>query len=204
MLALYYTAGHKLIRWALIPLGLALLAAGCGQPGESPWRSTGSYPIDIFQEMHYNQSFKSQEPPRLYPPPDSVPVTGKELPLPALKTDAQGLENPVGFTSAAQEQAGVLYHINCAVCHGPTSQGDSFVGQQFVNHGATEPPSFASERIQLLTDGEAFWSITRGFGFMPTFGALLKPEQRWLLVHLISMPADQREALLGSTKAPGY
>ena len=198
------TAAHKFIRWALVPLGLALLAVGCGQPGEGPWRSTGSYPIDIFQEMHYNQSFKSQEPPRLSPPPDSVPVTGKELPLPALKADAQGLENPVGLTDDAQQQAGVLYHINCAVCHGPISQGDSFVGQLFGKYGATEPPSFASDRVQLLTPGEAFWSITNGVGFMPPFGALLKPEQRWFLVHLISMPADQREALLGSTEAPGY
>ena len=36
----------------------ASVAAACS-PGD-PFRSTGSYPIDVFQEMHYNQTQKSQ------------------------------------------------------------------------------------------------------------------------------------------------
>ena len=35
---------------------LGLLVVGCTQ---------GSYPVDIFYEQHYQQSFKSHEPPRL-------------------------------------------------------------------------------------------------------------------------------------------
>ncbi|MBI2858536.1 MAG: hypothetical protein HYX90_05600, partial [Chloroflexi bacterium] len=50
-----------------------VLLAGCS--------STGSYPRDLFIEMHYQRSFRSQEPPRLYPAPFAVPVTGRELPL---------------------------------------------------------------------------------------------------------------------------
>ena len=185
-------------------LGLALVAAGCGQPGQSPWRSTGSYPIDIFQEMHYNQTYKAQEPPRLAPPADSVPITGKELPLPELQADAASLENPLTVDAAALEHAGVLYHINCSACHGPLSRGDGYVGGLFGEYGAPQPPSFASERVGALSPGEAFWSVTKGTGFMPPFGKLLKPEERWLLVQLLTLPAGERESLLGGTEAPGY
>ncbi len=185
-------------------LGVALAAAACGQPGESPFRSTGSYPFDIFQEMHYNQSFKAQEPPRLLPPADSVPVTGKEVPLPAIRSEAASLENPVVLDAASLERAGVLFHINCSACHGQTAGGDGFVGQRFVVYGVTSPPAFASDRVGALSPGEAFWSLTNGFGLMPPFGRLLTAEERWLLVHVIDLPAAERTALLERTEAPGY
>ena len=41
--------------------------------------STGTYPIDIFPEMHYQQSYKIQEPPSLSAPPGSVPISGGEV-----------------------------------------------------------------------------------------------------------------------------
>jgi mono/diheme cytochrome c family protein len=181
-----------------------MAVAGCNEPGQGLWRSTGSYPLDIYPEMHYNQTYKSQEPPRLAPPPDSVPIAGKDLPLPALKTDAKPLQNPVLVNADALRQAGVLYHVNCAVCHGQASAGDGFVGLKFAEYGAPQPPSFASDRVRALSAGEAFWSITNGTGFMPPFGRLLKQQDRWLLVHLIGLSPAEREALLAGTKAPGY
>ena len=53
-------------------LSVLFLALGCAQ---------GSYPLDIFYEMHYQKSFKAHEPPRLsvpetavawFPPPQST------------------------------------------------------------------------------------------------------------------------------------
>ena len=197
-------ARNKMLVWLLPLLGLALLAAGCNEPGDGPWRSTGSYPIDIFQEMHYNQTFKAQEPPRVLPPAGSVPITGKEVPLPAMKTDATGLQNPEQADPAALERAAVLYHINCSTCHGSSSLGDGPVGLMLADYGAPQPPAFTSDRVEALSSGEAYWSITNGFGFMPPFGNLLNPRDRWLLVHLIELPASEREALLNRTEAPGY
>ena len=194
----------KPLAWLLPLLGLALVVAGCAEPGQGPWRSTGSYPIDIYQEMHYNQTFKSQEPPRVLPPADSVPITGKELPLPELKADAKDLQNPETADSTTLERAAVLYQINCAACHGSTSLGDGLVGLKFADYGAPQPPAFSSNRVGALSPGEAFWSVTNGTGFMPPFGNLLKPKDRWLLVHLIGLSPAEREALLGRTKAPGY
>ena len=218
----------KLTPWrGAAVLGLALVlgavAAAC-QPGDAGnIRSTGAYPIDIFQEMHYNQSFKSQEPPRLAPPAQAVPYRGfaeepatnveelalfvTEVPLPRLKLDAQALLNPVPPTGAVLDQAVRLYNINCAVCHGATAKGDRpveveedfiFVGDLFREAGATKPPDFGSPRILALSPGEVYWSMTNGFIFMPAFGGLLTPEERWTLVHLVGLLEDEREALLGS------
>jgi mono/diheme cytochrome c family protein len=196
----------KQLRWAppLLALGaLALLAAACAQPGQAPGRSTGSYPIDIFQEMHYNQSFKAQEPPRLAPPRDSVPVTGSEVPLPETEVEADALVNPVQVTPAALERAAMLFQVNCAACHGLTAGGDGVVGQLFPPHGAVQPPAFGSDRVQALSPGAAYWVISLGEGFMPPFGSLLAPEDRWLLVHLVGLPADKQGSLLAGAKAPG-
>lgn len=193
---------------SLLPLvGLVFVAVACSQPGDGPWRSTGSYPIDIFQEMHYNQSYKAQEPPRLAPPVGSVPITGAELPLPDFRAEAAALTSPltaIDADASLLEHAGVLYHINCSACHGNLSGGDGPVGLLFNDYGAPQPPAFTSDRITALNEGEVFWSVTTGFGLMPPFKNLLKPEERWLLAHLVTMPSEQREELLGRTKAPGY
>lgn len=189
---------------AILVLSCALAMSACVEPGDAPFRSTGSYPVDIFQEMHYNQTFKSQEPPRIAPPTDSVPITGKELPLPPLKADAKSMTNPVAIDPANLNRAAVLYHINCATCHGMTSQGDGPVGIKFVEYGAPQPPAFSSDRIDSLSPGEAFWSITNGVGFMPRFGSLLTAEDRWLIVHLIGLTETERQDVLNKTKAPGY
>ena len=188
---------------AILLLSCALAMSACVEPGDAPFRSTGSYPVDIFQEMHYNQTYKSQEPPRLAPPSESVPITGKELPLPTLKTDAKSMTNPVAIDPTNLDRAAVLYHINCAACHGLTSQGDGPVGLKFAEYGAPQPPSFSSDRINSLSPGETFWSITKGAGFMPPFGNLLTAEDRWLIVHLISLSETERQDVLSKTKAPG-
>ena len=46
---------------------------------------TGAYPVDIFPEMHYQQSYKAQEPDRLDVPVGAVPYYS----LKATKTGAE-------------------------------------------------------------------------------------------------------------------
>ena len=185
----------------LLAAAFATIAVAC-KPGD-PARSTGAYPIDIFQEQHYNQSFKAQEPPRLAPPEGSVPVQGGRLPVPARKADAAGLDNPVTRSPETLERAALLYQINCSVCHGPRAGGDGFVGKRFADYGAPTPPAFASDRVRALTQGEAYWSVTSGTGFMPPFAKLLSDEERWSIVLIVAMAEAERAALLERTEAPG-
>ncbi len=185
----------------LLAAAVATIVVAC-KPGD-PLRSTGAYPIDIFQEQHYNQSFKAQEPPRLAPPEGSMPVQGGRLPVPELKADAAGLDNPVARSPETLDRAALLFQINCSVCHGTTAGGDGFVGKKFGEYGAPIPPAFASDRVKALTQGEAYWSVTSGTGFMPSFAKLLSDEERWSIVLIVTMPEADRAALLARTEAPG-
>ena len=142
-----------------------LLLAGCTQ---------GSYPLDIFYEQHYQQSYRSQEPPRLtgvaeavafYPPPAStVTNTGAEL-----------------------------FQVNCQMCHGADAKGtgpvlnkmrDKYGYQTIVNPDITNRPAALIEARLAAT--------TRPLGptsVMPPFGKLLNADERTAIAQYIgSLP----------------
>ncbi len=183
------TAATAWGRRGLLLLVVALagvVLAGC---------SRGSYPLDFFSEMHYNQSYKIQEPPSLSAPSDSVPITGREVAY-AL-SDAAGLVNPVAATAATLQQGQVLYQINCAVCHGATGMGDGPMSGKLEMAGYPRSPAnlTTSGAVSGGEGGLAFLVITEGFAgafglpsdqfLMPPFGKLLTPEDRWTLVHYL-------------------
>ncbi len=172
---------------ALVLLAVALAAC---KPGD-PARSTGAYPIDIFQEMHYNQSYKAGEPPRFLPPEESIPISGGAVPAPAVRSDeARALA--AAYPARAVERGALLYRQNCSKCHGLTAGGNGPVGDKLSEYGASQPPSFESKRVGDLEPGESFASISHGFGFMPPFQALLSEEDRWALVALIEAEMGER------------
>ena len=183
---------------------LASVAAACS-PGD-PFRSTGSYPIDVFQEMHYNQSAKSQEPPRFLPPVDSYPVEGGYISVNDIE-NVEELPNPLAGDPLALQRGALLFKQNCSACHGLTAGGDGYVGGVLNEYGVTRPPAFGDgEGVVVIRDtgttevtpGGAFDSISGGKGFMPAFEPLLTEEDRWALVTLIDATVAQRQAALQS------
>ena len=162
----------KLMRRRLLPLvGLALvaglLAVGCSQ---------GSYPLDIFYEMHYQPSHKAHEPPRLSPPASAVPWYGSTPPQP---------------TSFAGSGA-YLFATNCAMCHGATGQGDGQVlGRMIVDYGyqATDAallnPNLTSEAARSLDRDALRGVLTGGVNIMPSFSKLLTEEQIELVLDYV-------------------
>ena len=147
-------------------IGAAILAAlaalGCTQ---------GAYPVDIFYEMHYQQSYKSGEPPRLSAPDSSVAWYPE--PISTSFTDGQH-----------------LYTINCSMCHGSGAQGDGSVVQKLKERygykPVIDPPVLTDnpvENIVLVLEAEA-----RFFGpdsVMPPFGKLLSDEERMAIAQYI-------------------
>ena len=161
---------------------------------------TGSNKVQIFTEMHYQPSYRSQEGPRLLTPDGAVPITGAEVVL--TSTDAyKELANPGGDA----DNGGALYARNCAVCHGETLQGDGAITRFETN---VIPANLKEELTVNRTDGEIYGIISFGgntaYGTrvtaltdpsldpngcvnagscpMPEFRKLLSEAERWDLV----------------------
>ena len=153
---------------------------------------TGGNAVEVFNEMHYQPSFKGQEGPRILPPYSSndvfvnslpvvgsVPVTGSELIYTSLD-DYKELAIPDRFVqSYDQDRAQDLFDRNCQVCHGTSLTGDGVIlrfwprTEDGVLTGATpadltkEPQVDEDGNIVLAatknaSDGELFGFISRG------------------------------------------
>ena len=162
----------KLMRGRLLPLvGLAivagLLAVGCSQ---------GSYPLDIFYEMHYQPSYKAHEPPRLSPPAPAVPWYGSTPP------------QPTSFAGSGKH----IFETNCAMCHGVTGEGDGQVlGRMIVDYGyqttdaALLNPNLKSEAAKGLDRDALRGVLTGGVNIMPSFSKLLTEDQIELVLDYV-------------------
>lgn len=156
----------RLRRGRLLLAGLALMAAlavvGC---------TGGSYPVDIFYEQHYQQSYKSHEPPRL------AGVAGAVAYYPP----------PPNTTDDSVEH---LYEVNCQMCHGVGAKGDGPVLDLLINNYGYEvaiTPDLTTLEPAAI---ESFLKVTtRPFGpnsVMPPFGKLLSEDERWALAEYIN------------------
>ncbi|MSQ11913.1 MAG: cytochrome c [Dehalococcoidia bacterium] len=170
----------RLAALALVALvTLSLVGLGCRRlTGSFP--NTGSYPADVFTEMHYQQNFRSQESPRLASSLGAVPITGRDFPY----TPGQyaALENPTPITPQAMAGAAELYRVNCSMCHGAAGRGDGKVGDILVANNYGRPPDLTAGLTANHTDGEIFGLISEGLFVMPKWKLLLNEQDRWLLV----------------------
>ena len=178
LLGLVWRRLGKLRLLALLVVA-GVVAAACAE---------GTYPLDIFYEMHYQQSFHSHEPPRLTAPGDAVPITGRAL----LTT-----ENPIAGEMVAE--GAQLFARNCVFCHGELGQGDGPVLQTMKDvygYGTdarpyTITPILTDDFVTNQSDVAIFGWITNGVTVMPPFNKLLSVEERWLLVNYIRSLSDQ-------------
>ena len=144
--------------WLFGAVVLAALAAmACGQ---------GTYPLDIFYEMHYQQTYKSGEPPRLLGVEGAVPVDW----MPAPKSTS--------FNTGKH-----LYTVNCLQCHGAEGRGDGPVLNLMINEygyeTAVTPDLTSTTVIDLGADGMKPFMMSGlgGLTVMPAFGKLLTEEE---------------------------
>ncbi|MCY4436103.1 MAG: cytochrome c [Chloroflexi bacterium] len=160
-------------RWVVLTIIFGTLLAGL-------LTSCYGYVWDVFPEMHYQQSYRQQEPPRRLPPADSVPVTGKAREYSF--AEAVEIANPLSSTPARIESGEQLFMTNCKHCHGADGRGEGPVGLYFD----PLPQAMQGDRItNERTDGEIYWILTNSLGNMPSFGNLLTPEERWELILFI-------------------
>jgi mono/diheme cytochrome c family protein len=125
--------------------------------------------------------------------PSSIPVEGGEtLPtLPADVTEAEmdeakdanaGMPNPVAATAASIARGAELYEITCRVCHGTEGNGEGPVGLKFLTKA---PVDLSEEYTQDQTDGQLFFTLTRGRALMPFYRDALNVEERWHVINYV-------------------
>ena len=131
---------------------------------------TGSNKVQVFTEMHYQPSYRSQEGPRLDIPESAVPITGKEVLLTSVE-DYAALENPGGDINNGT----ALFALNCVVCHGPELDGQ---GPVMVTGPSMVPADLRGELTLERTDGELYGLISFGgnTGFTQRVAAMTDPE----------------------------
>ncbi len=131
-----------------------ILVVGCSQ---------GSYPVDIFYEQHYQQSYRSHEPPRLIGVADAV-----------------AFYPPI--VSTVTNTGADLFRVNCQMCHGADAQGTGPVLAKMIENYGYEPivsPNITNRPVSFIAS--RLEAETRPLGpssVMPPFGKLLSEAER--------------------------
>ena len=110
--------------------------------------------------------------------------------------EAKQVKNPVPPSDTALKSIRPVYLDKCAVCHGDSGKGDGHDASLYV----PEPTNFTNaKRMNAVTDGELFYTISKGHKPMPSFKKRLTEEQRWQMVLLIRSFATPHAVAPGNT-----
>ncbi|MGB8981502.1 MAG: c-type cytochrome [Anaerolineales bacterium] len=132
--------------------------------------------IEWISFMEIQPSYRPMENP-LPAPERSIPIEGA-ITIPGMPPP----ENPVEADEASVTRGAELYAIHCAMCHGPTADGNGQVSALLAN----KPANLTSPVVQAKSDGSIFLTITNGVdGKMPPLNENLIVSERWDLVNFI-------------------
>jgi mono/diheme cytochrome c family protein len=129
--------------------------------------------IPLPNQMVNQPSIAYDQGPRLAAPAVAVPVQGPVL------IAGQPASEPVPATADSLQRGGILFNVNCAMCHGPDGNGMGNLSGYF----APPPADLTSDRVQALTDEQIFLVLTQGWGLMPSMAENLLPIERWDVVN---------------------
>ncbi len=95
------------------------------------------------------------------------------------------VQNPLpdsAITKSAMAEAGRLYNINCAICHGTKGLADGPLATSGKIGGVANlsQPMYVS-----MADGTMFHSIAYGRNNMGSYASQLSREQRWMIIKYI-------------------
>lgn len=90
--------------------------------------------------------------------------------------------NPLANGANAAAAGAVLFHNNCARCHGAEADGKG------------SRPSLRSEKVRNMTDGDLFWILKNGdvFHGMPRWSGLPEQERWQIIAYIRSLPLATR------------
>ncbi len=128
------------------------------------------------QDMQEQQSYQSQEAPRLHSPSGSIPRDSRTV-----------ISHAALAADRLPDRAGELFRINCLPCHGEGGEGTGPVAP-YLNQ---LPANLRTARVRALTRTEIYDILTQGKDMMPSFRGELSADERMMLASFVaSMKAD--------------
>ncbi len=174
---------------------LVLALAGCrGQTSPNP-------PIVPVRNMHEMPRYDPQEGSPYFADGRSMrpPVPGtvaREMVTDRVVDTGLGDDGQYVMTipeSVVQERDGMgplmargrdRYNIYCTPCHGGLGDGEGMV-PRVSGVAGIRPPTFHSEAIQRMPDGQLYATITNGLRNMPAYRAQIPVADRWAIVSYV-------------------
>lgn len=203
-------------------LVLLLVAMHTNPDKRNPYWISGMVTSPAPADFSVNPNFPDGQ--TLQTPPDGTLAQG-EQPYPyaggfeGAVAAGKALKNPLHAEDPEVLVRGkVLFERNCMPCHGAEARGDGLVTASKRQGGFPPPPSLLAAHAKGLPDGYIYNYISRGGLLMPSYGAQIRPVDRWKVICWVrymqksfpenppkagSAEADAEAALVPST-TPGY
>ncbi|HWR83687.1 MAG TPA: cytochrome c [Candidatus Deferrimicrobium sp.] len=169
----------------LAALSMLILTLGCfrGQPSDKP-------PIHVNPNMDHQPKYKALEKSNFF-------ADGAAMRTPVAGTVAQGqlredarfyfgkdsagqqvVKAPIEITPGLLQRGQARFNIYCSPCHGRVGDGQGILAKR----GFLPPPTFHSDRIRQMPDGEVFDVITSGVRNMPAYRHQIPVADRWAII----------------------
>lgn len=181
-----------------ILLGFVLLVSCTRQhPSEKP-------PVHLNRDMDNQPKYKAQAESKFF-------YDGATMRTPVAGTVARGnlrdddifykgryadgrfaKKAPVEITKQLLDRGRERYDIYCAPCHSRVGDGRGIM----VNRGYVPPPTYHSERIREMPDGEIYDIITNGVRNMPSYRHQINPQDRWAVIIYLRALQRSRNATI--------
>jgi mono/diheme cytochrome c family protein len=177
---------------------MALALFACDGPRRNPGRI---YMPDMTYSRAYETYASIDDITREGIHYDHLPVPGtiargEELPFPYAKdavgdstnyVASAGAKDPLPpLDSPQMKEAGRLFDINCAICHGPKLDGNGPLYKDGNGPFAAKPAQLVGgPQYMVMPEGKMFYSVTYGKNMMGSYASQLNRHQRWMVVQYI-------------------
>jgi len=172
---------------AAVALVTVLLLGVRGTPSPHP-------PLEWFPDMARQAKYRPQGDSMFFadgraqrqPPPGTVPwgcVVGDRDPrYLEVASEYYGLPTmPVKLDRALVRRGQEVFETYCRVCHGGYGDGNGIT----TSYGMLNPPSYHSDRLRQMGDGEMLKTITEGKGQMGPYADRIALEDRWAVIAFV-------------------
>jgi len=121
---------------------------------------------------------------------------GEEMPFPLAKDQAgdtanysasKNIKSPIATLSKDNlVEAERLFLINCAICHGPSLNGNGPLYKDGNGPFPAKPATLVGDaKYEAMPEGQMFYSVTYGKNLMGSYASQLDRRQRWMVIRYI-------------------